>query len=92
MADRDLVVLEVLEKGTATLDGVPIKLLGTSMLRERFECRKGEFRAVLVSKDGRSAQSFDHPIEPSQLFEAIDSTPQRREELKQRLGGEPYAG
>jgi hypothetical protein len=61
-------------------------------MRERFECRKGEFRAVLVAKDGRSAQSFDHPIEPQRLFELIDSTPQRRQEIMEKLGGEPYAG
>ncbi|HEY0865840.1 MAG TPA: DUF4174 domain-containing protein [Fimbriimonas sp.] len=90
--DRDIVVLEVFEKGSATLDNQPIKLLGTSTLRERFECRKGEFRAVLIAKDGRSAQSFDHPVEPQRLFELIDSTPQRREEIRNRLGGEPYAG
>lgn len=90
-SDRDLVLLEVMEKGIATLDGEIIRLLGTTELRLRFGCKKGAFRAVLLGKDNRSAMTFDYPVAPTRLYELIDKSPTRLQEVREK-GNHPYAG
>lgn len=53
-------------------------------LRERFAVPAGEFRAILVGKDGGDKLTASEPIAAERLFSEIDSMPMRRNEIGQR--------
>ena len=51
-------------------------------LRRRFGVPAGEFRAILVGKDGGAKLSSGEPIASARLFEEIDAMPMRRDEMQ----------
>lgn len=69
--ERDLVIVEA-------LDGTD---LGRT-LRRRFEVPAGEFRAILVGKDGGAKLRSASPIPSSKLFAEIDAMPMRQDETR----------
>ena len=77
--DRDLVRLDYLEIG-----GTP----GTA-IRSRYGVRPGQFRVLLIGKDGHVASGGPAPIALSELTEQIDRMPMRQEEMRRKR---KYAG
>ena len=72
-AERDLVVLEAVGDGAAA-----------RALRAHLSLPAGEFRAVLVGKDGGAKLTEAAPIPPQKLFATIDAMPMRRGEIRGR--------
>ena len=73
LAERDLVVLE------AVGDSAEARTL-----RAELGLPAGQFRAVLVGKDGGPKLTADAPIPSQTLFATIDAMPMRRDEMKRR--------
>lgn len=69
--ERDLVIVEA-------LDGTD---LGRT-LRRRFDVPAGEFRAILVGKDGGAKLRSTSPITSETLFAEIDAMPMRQDEAR----------
>ncbi|MCJ2056482.1 DUF4174 domain-containing protein [Methylobacterium sp. J-048] len=72
-AERDLVVLEAIGDGAEA-----------RRLRTHLSLPAGEFRAVLVGKDGGAKLKAAAPIPPQTLFATIDAMPMRRGEIQGR--------
>ncbi|MGI4790057.1 MAG: DUF4174 domain-containing protein [Janthinobacterium lividum] len=72
--DRDLLRFDYLEKG-----GTPGKAL-----RLRYGVKPGQFRVLLIGKDGHVASEGPSPIGLNELTEQIDRMPMRRDEMRQR--------
>ncbi|TXN55830.1 DUF4174 domain-containing protein [Methylobacterium sp. WL18] len=72
-AERDLVVLEAVGDGAAA-----------RALRAHLSLPAGEFRAVLVGKDGGAKLTEAAPIPPEKLFATIDAMPMRQGEIRGR--------
>ncbi len=70
--DRDLVRLDYLERSENP---------GTA-LRSRYGVKPGQFRVLLIGKDGHVASGGPTPIALSELTEQIDRMPMRREEMR----------
>ncbi|WP_426166630.1 DUF4174 domain-containing protein [Sandarakinorhabdus sp. DWP1-3-1] len=51
-------------------------------LRRRFDARPGEFRALLIGKDGGIKLDERAPISTERLFATIDAMPMRRGEMR----------
>ena len=69
--DRDLLRLDCVGQGKAA-----------EALRGRFHVPLGQFRAVLIGKDGHVARSSTRPLRLSELNAQIDRMPMRREEMR----------
>jgi len=76
MGERDLVLVEVTGAGP-----------GDQALRRRFGADAGQFRAVLVGKDGGAKLSSAEPLLAERLIEVIDAMPMRRGEAASRRPG-----
>ena len=72
VAERDLVVLEAIGSSSEA-----------DRLRRKLGVPDGEFRAVLVGKDGGAKLTDTAPIAPDRLFATIDAMPMRRQEVRQ---------
>jgi hypothetical protein len=71
LKERDLVRINVFEKPA-------------SSLRQRYGVGTGDFRVILVGKDGHTAYSTGRPVVTSDLFRRIDRMPMRRDEMRRR--------
>ena len=71
VSERDLVVLEAVGTGAEA-----------RALRVQLSLPDGEFRAVLVGKDGGAKLTEAAPIPPQKLFATIDAMPMRRGEIQ----------
>lgn len=54
----------------------------TESLRSRYGVRDGEFRVILVGKDGGSKLDSSTPVEAAALFRRIDEMPMRQREMR----------
>ena len=82
--ERDLIRFDIFEKGASRRDGTALSPGEGDALRQRFAIAKGQFRTLLVGKDGHTAYSASRPISASQLFGLIDSMPMRRDEMRRQ--------
>ena len=80
---RDVVVVWVVGRTLSTELGTPPSSNATS-LRARYNVADGEFRAVLVGKDGGEKLSSSKPLSAEKLFATIDAMPMRRDEMRRR--------
>ena len=80
---RDVVVVWVIGSSLSTELGPPPSSNATS-LRARYNVADGEFRAVLVGKDGGEKLSSSKPLAAEKLFATIDAMPMRRDEMRRR--------
>ena len=80
---RDVVVVWVIGSSLSTELGRPPSSNATS-LRARYNVADGEFRAVLVGKDGGEKLSSSKPLAAEKLFATIDAMPMRRDEMRRR--------
>ena len=72
--DRDLVRLDYLEIG-----GTP-----ATAVRAHYGVKPGQFRVLLIGKDGHVASGGPTPVALHELTEQIDRMPMRREEMRRR--------
>ena len=82
--DRDLVRFFVVEKGKSTAGAANLSTGEAASLRRRFGVKSGDFRVLLVGKDGHTAYSSKRPVASRDLFGRIDKMPMRRDEMKRR--------
>ena len=73
VSERDLVVLEAVGTGAEA-----------RALRVQLSLPEGEFRAVLVGKDGGAKITAAEPIPALRLFSTIDAMPMRRDEMRRQ--------
>ncbi|AYO85032.1 DUF4174 domain-containing protein [Methylobacterium brachiatum] len=89
-ADADLraqrAALGPMRGGVAERDLVVVEAVGDTpearALRAQLSLPAGEFRAVLVGKDGGAKLTAAAPIPPQKLFATIDAMPMRRGEIE----------
>ena len=72
--DRDLIRLDDLETDKAN----------EAALRTRYKVKPGQFRVLLIGKDGHVASAGPTPISLASLTAQIDRMPMRREEMRRR--------
>jgi hypothetical protein len=84
VADRDLVIFEILESGSSTMNATHLDPQTAQSLREKFELRQGEFTVILIGKDGGVKLNRQDPIQLEDIFSLIDAMPMRREEMRQK--------
>ena len=90
-ADRDLVLVQVLATDESYANRQPIdessaaKLrVGEARRRHRFGVDKGNFRVILVGKDGGVKRSDATPVQATAIFKEIDAMPMRQQEMQKR--------
>ena len=85
-AERDIVVY-VVTPGAVTREDADGRthLLPAPGFREAWGVGAGEFAVVLVGKDtGEKLRKVGAPLEPGELFGAIDAMPMRQAEMRRR--------
>ena len=82
VADRDLVVFELLESGPSTRDGESLDPAAARLLRERFGVPDGAFSIILVGKDGGVKLDRQQRTSLEEIFALIDSMPMRQHEMR----------
>lgn len=78
MRERDLLTFVVLPS-SAEEDGKPSGL-EPALLRRRYGVRAGDFRVLLIGKDGGVKREARAPVSLESLFGQIDAMPMRRKE------------
>ena len=80
--DRDLRIVEVLEKQSSS--DLDISLSGESAcnLRKKFGVTANEFQVILIGKDGTVKLRSKEAVSTSALFQLIDAMPMRQEEMR----------
>jgi len=87
IADRDLVIGELLEKGMSRIGDVPIDPVSAALMRGNFCIDSGDFVVVLIGKDGTERMWSEWPVPAHELFSLIDTMPLRQRELEERSAG-----
>ncbi|MDO9381467.1 MAG: DUF4174 domain-containing protein [Hyphomicrobiaceae bacterium] len=83
LAERDLVVVYVVGNDVSATLGAPPGL-SAGALRRKYGIKDGEFRAVLVGKDGGVKKTAASPLTAEALAGTIDAMPMRRDEVRRR--------
>ena len=79
--DRDLLVLEIVNKSVLLRFRESAVKHNAPVLRSQFSVKKDEFRSMLIGKDGTIKCDRPIPAKPCYLFGLIDSMPMRRQEI-----------
>ena len=85
LRERDMVVITVAGDHVSSQLG-PEPGARAAALRAHFGVRPGEFRTMLIGKDGELKISSRSPLDADHLFRTIDAMPMRRNEMGQRAG------
>lgn len=83
LAERDLVVIYVVGDSVTAAFGPPPGL-SAQALRRKYEVKDGEFRSILVGKDGGVKKVAASPLTADTLAGVIDAMPMRRDEMRKR--------
>ena len=83
--ERDVVVISVLGD-VVEVERRPDAAASAVELRDSHDVLSGDFRVVLIGKDGGVKLRQDEPILAADLFALIDSMPMRRQEMGRRSG------
>ncbi|MEX1350613.1 MAG: DUF4174 domain-containing protein [Desulfobacterales bacterium] len=84
VADRDLVIFEILESGTSRLDTCDLDPQVAQSLRDKFDVSPGRFAVILVGKDGGTKLNRQEQTQLEDIFALIDAMPMRMEEMRQK--------
>ena len=84
VADRDLVVFEILESGPSRMDMTDLDPQVAQSLRDKLEVPRGRFSIILVGKDGGIKLNRQEQTRLEDILGLIDSMPMRREEMRQK--------
>ena len=82
VADRDLVIFEIMESGTSRMDTNDLDPQVAQSLRDKFDVSPGQFALVLVGKDGSVKLNRQEQTRLEDIFALIDSMPMRRQEME----------
>ncbi len=63
-----------------------LREVGEGPLHRRFGVPPGDFRVLLIGKDGHTALERSNPVANDDLFRLIDSMPMRRDEVRRKAG------
>ncbi len=85
MKERDLLRI-ALFPSSATVDGQPDKRFVPAELRRRYGVGEGQFRVLLVGKDGGVKRVDKGPVAMRDIFALIDTMPMRQAEMRRRGG------
>ena len=80
--ERDMTVIRVFGDDRVAVDG-NIHEKSASSFYARFDVDRGEFRVILVGKDGGVKLDRNVAVRSEELFALIDSMPMRRYEMQQ---------
>jgi hypothetical protein len=80
VADRNLMLMEVLEQGKIRAGDVRLAPSVASKLREQFRVKSGASTFILIGKDG-TEKLRRSTVRLSELFDVIDAMPMRRAEM-----------
>ena len=83
VADRDMLLVEVLEEGASRAGDIPLPSTTAARLREQFKVDSGVTTFILIGKDG-TVKSRQPQVRLSDLFDLIDAMPMRRAEISRR--------
>ena len=78
---RDLMILEILEKGNSQAGNMLLSEKAVEDIRMRLGARSGAFEVLLIGKDGMVKLRSAEPVPVKDLFGRIDSMPMRRQEM-----------
>jgi hypothetical protein len=81
--ERDVVVVYVTGNSVSHELGAP-QTLNASALRQRFKVSEGQFRVLLIGKDGGIKLDQSTPLASADLLAEIDRMPMRRDEVRRR--------
>jgi len=84
VADRDLVVFEVLDSDRSSANKDIIDPETARRLREKFGVDRGDYAVILVGKDGGTKLKRQGRTALKDIFALIDSMPMRQEEMRQK--------
>lgn len=84
VADRDLVVFEVLESDLSFTNKDIIDPDTARLLREKIDADRGDFAVILVGKDGGVKLKSEEHTNLKDIFSLTDSMPMRQEEMRQK--------
>jgi hypothetical protein len=84
VADRDLVIFEILESGPSSLNTKDLDCQTAQSLRKKFDILKGRFVVILVGKDGGIKLNRQDLTQLEDVFALIDAMPMRQEEMRQK--------
>ena len=82
--DRDLLIFHVFESGEGQLDYLPLNKEQVLFLRKRFSIKMGQFKLILIGKDGEVKFREQLPVDLSDIFSIIDAMPMRQREIRER--------
>ena len=80
LVERDMTVIRVFADGRVVVDGQSYQQSAASFYR-RFSVPAGDFRVILVGKDGSVKLDRSDVVSDEELFILIDSMPMRRNEM-----------
>ncbi|MFD3001402.1 DUF4174 domain-containing protein [Pontibacter toksunensis] len=83
LADRDMVVIELIGEDAVYVNGTRQKGQYGKALRSRFEVPQEDFSVILVGKDGTQKQRNKAAVELEKVFGLIDQMPMRRQEMRE---------
>ena len=85
MAERDLLLLELPGEGSGQI-GKSREIAPSTVgkLRERFSVSRGEFKLLLLGKDGGVKLTSSQPISGDAIFSRIDRMPMRQREMREQ--------
>ena len=85
MTTRDLVALGILETQVRSSEPAAGILPSAKALRQHYQVNPTAFEVILIGKDGGEKYRTQDVINPSKIFQIIDSMPMRQQEIRQGL-------
>lgn len=82
LSDRHMAILIVGPSRIFATFGRPAPAAEPAQLRRRFRVPDGEFRAILIGKDGGVKLTAREPVTAERLFTLIDGMPMRQREMR----------
>jgi hypothetical protein len=84
VADRDLVIFEILESGPSSINTNSLDPQTAQSLRDKFDIARSEFTVILIGKDGGIKLNRQDQTRLEDVFALIDAMPMRQEEMRQK--------
>ena len=84
VADRDLVIFEILESGPSSMNMNTLDPQTAQSLRQKFNAPRSGFTVLLIGKDGGIKLNRQGQTRLKDVFAMIDAMPMRQEEMRQK--------
>jgi hypothetical protein len=83
-ADRDMVLVTLLDTGTSAAGGRELTTAETTAARASLGIQSGQFALRLIGKDGSVKLSTESIVSMTEIFALIDTMPMRQREMSDR--------